>query len=244
MSKIIAVTSGKGGVGKSTVAAGIGEAIAKRGKTVVIVELDTGLRGMDIMLGVENQAVYDLGDLLSGLCALEDALVPIEAFPGLTLIVASTAVPNQTDADQTAALFQALYDRFDYILLDMPAGVSVSLSLIPSLADAALMVTTPDYVSVRDSNKMVSVLAEQGFLNCKLLINKVNTKYRRMNMIRDLDEVLDGVGIPLIGVLPEDLQIKSAFSYGEPLEEGSAPEIIFDRIAARIEGEYTPLYIE
>lgn len=243
MSKIIAVTSGKGGVGKSTISVGIGQAISRRKKKVVIVELDAGLRGMDIMLGVENEVVYDFGDLVSGICSLEDVAVSVEEFPGLSLIVASTVASHRLDVEKTAAVFRILQNHFDYIILDMPAGVSVSLFLIPPIADLAIVVSTPDYISVRDSAKMVSALAEQGFLNCQLMINKVNLKNRKMNAIQDLDEVLDGVGVSLLGVLPEDMKLHSAFCSGEPLEEEAAPAIIFHRIAARIEGEYIPLYI-
>ncbi|MBQ4153167.1 MAG: AAA family ATPase [Oscillospiraceae bacterium] len=244
MSKIIAVTSGKGGVGKSTVSVGLGQAISRSGKTAVIVELDSGLRGIDIMLGVENEVVYDFGDLLSGECSVEEVAVSVEACPGLSLIVASTSLSAALNFERMAEIFKMLKAQFDYVILDMPAGIALSLCLIPSVADMALLITTPDYISVRDSGKMVSALAEQGFLGCRLLINKVNTKYRRMNAIKDMDEVLDGVGVPLIGVLPDDTRLHTAYAAGELLEGDTAPAIVFGRIAKRIEGEYTPLYIQ
>ncbi len=243
MSNIIAITSGKGGAGKSTVSAGIGQALAKRGKKTVVIELDAGLRGLDIMLGVENQVVYDLGDLVSGACSLDDAAVSIDGCPNLFLIAAPTMLPEGLDKPELAQVIQALSSWFDYVILDLPAGIRFSLQLIPRLADMTVIVATPDYVSVRDSNRVASALTELGVTNCRLLINKVNTKYRKMNIIKDLDEVLDGVGVPLLGVLPEDLQIKSVFSCGGQLEKETAPAVIFERIAARIEGEYTPLYI-
>lgn len=243
MSKIIAVTSGKGGVGKSTVSAGLGQAFARLGRQTLILELDAGLRGLDIMLGIENSVVYDLGDLLEGNCVLPDALVAVEDDPGLSVIAApaSSSLPSM---DRLAALCGQLRQYFEVILIDMPAGSAASTGLIPAAADMALVLATPDYVSVRDSNRMVSLLAERDFRECRLVINKVNLKHRKMNMIGDLDEVMDGVGIPLLGVIPEDLQIKAAFSGGPRLEKDSAPETVFRRIASRIEGSYIPLLIE
>ncbi len=243
MSKIIAVTSGKGGVGKSTVSAGLGQAFARLGRQTLILELDVGLRGLDIMLGVENSVVYDLGDLLAGNCTIADALIAAEDDPGLSMI-AAPASSGLLSMERIAGLCTELRQYFEVILIDMPAGVTVSAELIPRVADMALVAATPDYVSVRDSGRMVSLLAEQGFRDCRLVINKINLKYRKMNIISDLDEVMDGVGIPLLGVIPEDLQIKAAFSGGLHLEKGSAPEIVFERIAARIEGTYIPLLIE
>ncbi len=244
MAKIIAVTSGKGGVGKSTVSVGLGQTISKKGKTAVIVELDSGLRGIDIMLGVENEVVYDFDDLASGRSPLENVAVPIESFPGLSLIVAPTGLPGGLDIEKMAETICRLEEYFDYIILDMPAGVALSLLLIPLIADIAIVVATPDYISVRDSNKLVSAFAERGFYGCRLLINKVNINHRRMNAIRDLDEVLDGVGVPLLGVLSEDLPLRNAFSNGQPMAEESDPEVIFDRIVSRLEGTYIPLYIQ
>lgn len=243
MSRIIAVTSGKGGVGKSTISAGLGQAFARLGRQTLILELDAGLRGLDIMLGVENSVVYDLGDLLAGDCTIEDALVAVEDDPGLSMIAAPSS-PELLSMDRIAGLCANLRQLFDVILIDTPAGVPVSAGLIPRTADMALVAVTPDYVSVRDSGRMVFLLAEQGFRECSLIINKVNLKYRKMNVISDLDEVMDGVGIPLLGVIPEELQIKAAFSGGLRLEAGSAPEIVFERIAARMEGTYIPLLIE
>ena len=243
MSKIIAVTSGKGGVGKSTVSAGLGQAFARLGRQTLILELDAGLRGLDIMLGIENSVVYDLGDLLEGNCVLPDALVAVEDDPGLSMIAAPVS-SGLSSMDRLAVLCGQLRQYFEVILIDMPAGSAVSTGLIPAAADMALVLATPDYVSVRDSNRMVTLLAEQGFRECRLVINKVNLKHRKMNMIGDLDEVMDGVGIPLLGVIPEDLQIKAAFSGGPRLEKDSAPETVFRRIASRIEGSYIPLLIE
>ena len=244
MSKIIAVTSGKGGVGKSTICVGLGQAFSRRNKRVIMIELDIGLRGMDIMLGVENEVVYDLGDLLNRNCDINDAIVSVEAYPGLDMIASPSSVADLLHVNDIAVLCNGLRQYYDIILIDTPAGVHLTIDLIPQIADLAVVVATPDYVSVRDSNRMVSLLAERRFDRCQLVINKVYVKHRRMNMISDLDDVMDGVGIPLLGVLLEDLQIKAALNGGLSLEAGSAPQIVFDNISARIEGEYTPLYIE
>ena len=235
MSKIIAVTSGKGGVGKSTICVGLGQAFSRRNKRVIMIELDIGLRGMDIMLGVENEVVYDLGDLLNRNCDINDAIVSVAAYPGLDMIASPSSVADLLHVNDIAVLCNGLRQYYDIILIDTPAGVHLSIDLIPQIADLAVVVATPDYVSVRDSNRMVSLLAERRFDRCQ---------HRRMNMISDLDDVMDGVGIPLLGVLLEDLQIKAALNGGLSLEAGSAPQIVFDNISARIEGEYTPLYIE
>lgn len=213
------------------------------GKTALVVELDAGLRGMDIMLGVENSVVYDLGDVLHGSCVFGDAIVAVERFPGLSMIAASASVSDLKQMERVESFCQQVRPYYDYVIVDMPAGATLSTAVIPKCCDLALIVATPDPVSVRDSNNMVSLLAAECFRSCKLIINKVNIRHRKQNLISDLDEVMDGVGIPLLGVIPDDVQIKSAFSGGAELEKNSPPEIVFRRIAARIEGEYTPLYI-
>ena len=243
MASIISITSGKGGAGKSTVAVGLGVAFARRNRRAVIVELDFGLRGLDLMLGMENRVVYDLGDVLEGRCAPGDAVAAAEWNPPVFYLAAPARQPARFSQEQLRECVAALAEQYDVVLLDTPAGLGISRMTVQQMADTAVIVTTPDPVCIRDGARVAGMMEESGFSRYRLLINRVSRTAVRKSSIQDLDDVIDGVGAQLIGVLPEDAGLQSGQTRGLFPEESARISLIFSAISRRLEGEYVPLTI-
>jgi len=241
--KVVAVTSGKGGVGKSTMTVSLGFAAAASGKRVLLIELDAGLRGMDIMLGISDRIVYDLGDLMEGRCNISSAITPSPNRSGLYAIVAPVSASGPILVQDMHLLIDGLRPHFDLIFLDMPAGLGRSVRLTCEVADMALVIATPDPVCVRDGNQVVRELAARGFTSHRLLINRVSRKFIRRQVVRDLDEVIDGVGSQLIGVVPEDPEMTLFSAHGRMPEAGGELQRVCSAIVKRIGGEYQPLIV-
>ena len=242
MARVLSVTSGKGGVGKSTLCVGLGMAYALLGKSVLMIEFDVGLRGMDLMLGISDRIVYDLGDLLEGRCNINKAIVESPWNPNLNVIVAPVSMESSIAIEDVNILVAGLRPHFDIIILDTPAGLGLSMR-IAATSDLALVVATPDSVCVRDGGKVVGALQKSHMHNHRLIINRVNNKLVKQKIVTDLDEVIDGVGSQLIGVLPEDQEMQLCTSKGLPLTEDARIVRICKAIALRIEGEYIPLLV-
>lgn len=244
MSRIIMVTSGKGGVGKSTVASALGLTFAAMQRKTVIVELDIGLRGLDLMLGVENQAVYDLGNILRGECRLSDGIVPVTEDGNLSLIVAPSGISARIDYDDVVSFCDALSNYFDTVIIDAPAGIGVSLLLAPQVADMVLVVATPDQISARDAGRLTGMLEQYGAKKVRLVINKVHHKKIKQNEIRDMDAVIDLVGAQLIGVVPASEEL-SSISFGpNSFQRPTLCSRVFENIASRTMGDYVELLIQ
>lgn len=244
MAQVIAVTSGKGGAGKSSMCVGIGTALARAGNSVLIIELDCGLRGLDLMLGSQDEIVYDLGDLLSGGCEVEQAITVSGVHERLALIAAPASHHLAFQIGDLELLCAGLKKGFDVVLLDLPAGLGLSAGLTGRLADRLLVVATPDPVCIRDGGRLVSLLSGEGPKKRHLLINRASYKGMKKGLVRDLDDVIDGVGLPLIGVIPDDEAITLCFGNGKPLPPDSLPAAAFRNIAARLMGEYRPLAVQ
>jgi septum site-determining protein MinD len=243
MSNVIVVTSGKGGVGKTTISAQLGISFAKLDKKVLLVELDVGLRGLDIMLGVEDKVVYDLGDLLNNECELSQAMTKIGE-KDLNLISAPADVTKIIDATKFIELINEIKSDFDYVIIDTPAGLGVSLAIAQVLGDLNLVVTTPDNVCKRDGARLVSLLRQMSKGEIRLIINRVDKKLLKKQDVKDLDQVIDQVGARLIGVIPNCGDIIVWTSNGEwDLGENIIVKI-FLSIAKRIMGENIPLNIK
>ncbi len=242
MAKVISITSGKGGVGKSTLCVGLGMAYALLGKSVLLIEFDIGLRGMDLMLDISDRIVYDLGDLLQGRCNINKAIVESPWNKNLNVIVAPVTMDSPMVINDVNLLITGLRQHFDIIILDTPAGIGVSMK-IASLSDLVLITTTPDSVCIRDGGKVVEALQKASVKNHRLIINRVSHKLLKKRIVTDLDEVIDGVGSQLIGVLQEDQKMQLQISKGLPLSEKSKIVQICKAIALRIDGEYIPLLI-
>ena len=243
MSKITMVTSGKGGVGKSTVCAMLGTALAKSGKKVLIVELDVGLRCLDIILGVSNRAVYDLSDVVSGRCSPRDAVVRCDACEDLYVTVAPNDPSFDLDNQQFNDFLKKLYGAFDFVFIDTPAGIGKQMESAASLCDSALIVATPDPVCVRDGSKSAEKLLKLGVKELRLIINRVNVDEPKKNSITDFDSIIDSIAVQLIGIVPDDKNAALTLLQGETVSQKSLFSACFDNIAKRFSGIETSLLI-
>lgn len=240
---VVAIASGKGGVGKSTLAVGLGTAAALAGKQVLVVEFDAGLRGIDIMLGLTDQIVYDLGDLLEGRCNISSAILESPFLTGLFAVVAPASLTGPLALSDVELLIAGLRPHFDLILLDMPAGLGFSVQATKIAADSLLIVATPDPICIRDGGLLVQSLSEAGFSNHRLVINRVSRRMMKRQVVRDLDEVIDGVSSQLIGVVPEDDEAQLAMASGRMMDRKSEILRVCAAIVRRLFGEYVPLLI-
>lgn len=238
MGRLIAVTSGKGGVGKSSVAIGLASTVAADGKTVLLIDLDAGMRCLDLMLGVSDRLVFDLADVLSGSKNLSDALLYPSDRKGMALLAAPSEdkwLPGLRE------LLLSVTDHFDYTILDFPAGVCDGLyDCLPRFAEL-LVVCNPDPVSIRDAGKVGISLSRWEFLSVRLIINRFrpeNIKNRRMS---NIDDMIDACGIRLLAIIPEDESVYHSAVTGRPLQKGGRAAMAFKRLAKRMEGYSLPL---
>ena len=243
MSKIIAVTSGKGGTGKSTVCAGLGYTLAKQGHRTLLVELDFGLRCLDIMFNLENTIKYDLGDVLSGRKKPLEAIADVPMATNLNLLCAPKTLTSVT-AEQIVDLCRSIKKYFEYIIIDTGAGISSHVFDIVEQANLILVVSTPDPVCVRDAGLMSDEFYNRGNKSQRLIINKVSKKVVTENLVMNLDEIIDKIGVQLIGVIPDDFKMTVATGKGTPIPTDSAALKAFDAISKRLGGEFVPLTIK
>ena len=234
MDKIIVVTSGKGGVGKSTVAANIAYGLAFDKRRVLLVDMDSGLRSLDLMFGAENELVFDLTDVLDGICTVRQALFPVKMRPGLYLLPASQ---NSGSASLSPAGVQSLLgklrDTFDFIILDCPAGIERGFRNAVTPAGTAILVVTPDNVSLRSGERAFQLLTDEGMQDVQLIINRVGKKPPVST-----DECVSRLELPVLGFIPEDPNVSLSISSGVPVIESAVPAgDAFERIVRRILGE-------
>lgn len=240
MAKIILVASGKGGAGKSTVSALLGEAFAFEKHPTLIIELDSGLRSLDVALGVTENVVFDLGDILRGSCGIRDAVVPCPFCEGLSLITAS-AKPTVISSDVIAAISSELSKDFEYIILDCPAGIGETLENAAKCAWLGLVVATPDPSSIRGARSTGALLASSGIENRRLVIERCPQKAKNLAPLKNLDEIIDGAELQLIGVIWEDPMTRSAMDSGKALAFESPNYKTFRDLSERLRGRYIPL---
>lgn len=242
-SKVFVITSGKGGVGKTTATAHLGSALALSGKKVAVIDADIGLRNLDIVLGLENRIVYDLVNVIEGACKLNQALVRDKRIEGLCLLPASQSRTKEAvQPEQMKALCDELREQFDYVLVDSPAGIEGGFRSALAGADSAIVVTTPHVAAVRDADRIIGLVeaAEKG--TPQLIINRMNIDLIKKGDMLDQQDVVEILAIRLLGIIPEDENIVTASNKGEPVvmngksQSGEA----FRRIARRIEGEDVP----
>lgn len=243
MSKIIAVTSGKGGTGKSTVCAGLGYTLAKQGHRTLIIELDFGLRCLDIMFGMENDIKNDLGDVLNGRKKPLDAVSPVPMAANLNLLCAPKNLVSVT-AEQIFDICSSVKKYFEYIIIDTGAGINSHVFDIVEQANLILVVSTPDQVCIRDASLMSDEFYNRGNKSQRLVINKVSKKVIGNALVRNLDEIIDKVGVQLIGVIPEDFKLTVATAKGDPIPTESEALLAFDAISKRLNGDFVPLTIK
>ena len=236
------ITSGKGGVGKSTVAVGLGRALAQRGRRVLLVDCDAGLRSLDRMTGTEENLVFDIADVVFARCSPAEAIYPYGGAEGLFLMPAPSLGEDMIRPGVMKKLVPLLKRYFDHVLLDSPAGVGSGFRSAASGADRALVVCNPDPVCVRSAGVARELLGKLGVPEMRLVINRFNRElFRETDAYSDLDGVIDGAGIRLMGVVPEDFALAASFLQGKSAREDSPGMKALCRVAGRLEGETIPL---
>jgi septum site-determining protein MinD len=244
MSRIIVVTSGKGGVGKTTVTSNLGMAIARLGRKIALVDADFGLRNLDLLLGLENRVVYTAVDVLAGQCRLEQALVKDKRQEGVVLLPAAQSRTKEVvSPDQMKKLLSVLAEKYHYVLVDSPAGIEMGFRNAIAAAQEALIVTTPEIAAVRDADRVVGLLEAQGIKRIHLIINRLKPAMVQAEQMMSVQDVQEILAIPLIGVIPDDERVIVSSNRGEPLvlaEHISLPGIAINNIARRLEGEKVP----
>jgi septum site-determining protein MinD len=243
--KVIVVTSGKGGVGKTTTTANIGAALANMGKTVCVMDMDIGLRNLDILMGLENRVVYNLVDVVEGTCKVKQALVKDKKLPNLNLLpAAQTRDKTAVNADQIKALVDDLKTMFDFVLVDCPAGIESGFQNSIAGADRALIVVTPEMSSVRDADRIVGLLEARRdqFEDINLIVNRVRPGLIEANQMMSIDDICEILSVDLIGVIPDDEDIVISTNKGEPLSltTNKSAGQAYRNIAKRILGEEVP----
>lgn len=247
MGTIITVTSGKGGVGKSTTTANVATALASGGKKVVAVDFDIGLRNLDMILGLENRIVFDVVDIMEGNCNLSQALISDKRTKGLYFIPASqTKDKNILEREKVSKLLTELKGQFDYVIIDSPAGIESGFEHSIMLADRALVVTTPEVSAVRDADRVIGIMdaksekAKNGeTIDKHIIINRVKPNMMERGDMLSVEDILQILSLPLIGMVPDDDKVITSTNMGEPVVHDlkSISGEAYRRIAKRIEGE-------
>lgn len=243
-SRVLVITSGKGGVGKTTTVANLGTALAMMDKKVVLIDTDLGLRNLDVVMGLENRIVFDIVDVVNGNCKLKQALIKDKRFEGLCLLpAAQTKDKTAITPHQMKNLTNELRDDFDIVLVDCPAGIEQGFKNAIAGADDAIVVATPEVSSVRDADRIIGLLEAAGLKKSKLIVNRLRSKMVKRGDMMDVDDINDILSISLLGVVPEDESIVVSTNRGEPavLENASRAGEAYRRIARRLIGEDVPI---
>ncbi len=241
--KAIVVTSGKGGVGKTTTTANLGTALALRGNTVVVIDADIGLRNLDVVLGLENRIVYDLVQLIEGNCQLHQAMIRDKSAPNLSLIpAAQTRDKASITPEQLTDIVDQLKPDHDYILIDSPAGIEQGFKNSLAPADVAIVVTTPEVSAVRDADRIIGLVEASGLPTPRLILNRVRAAMIKQNDMMSTEDILTLLSVQLVGVVPEDESIIVSTNRGVPAvhDPKSVAGQAYIRVAARLDGEDVP----
>ena len=244
--RVITITSGKGGVGKTTATANLAVALAYLGRKVVCVDADIGLRNLDVVMGLENRIVYDLVDVVEGRCKLRQAMVKDKRVPDLYLLpAAQTRDKTAVSPQDMVALTDQLRDDYEYILIDSPAGIEWGVRNALAPADEVVVITNPEVSAVRDADRIIGLIeAEERKIPVSLVLNRVKPDMVRKGDMLSVTDVLDILSIRLLGVIPEDELILVSSNRGTPLvldNQKSAASAAFHNIARRVTGEKVPL---
>ncbi len=244
MGEAIVITSGKGGVGKTTTTANIGAGLAKQGKKIALIDADIGLRNLDVVMGLENRIVYDLVDVVEGFAKLKHALIKEKRFENLYLLpAAQTRDKTAVSPEQMRDLVAEMKEDFDYVLIDSPAGIEQGFKNAVSGADKALVVATPEVSSVRDADRIIGLLEAQEKHKPFLIINRIRASMVKKGDMMDIDDMIEILAIELLGVVPEDEAIVVSTNRGEPavLNPQSRAGEAYRNIVRRLEGEDVPM---
>ncbi|WP_337019043.1 septum site-determining protein MinD [Oceanobacillus massiliensis] len=245
MGEAIVITSGKGGVGKTTTSANIGTALALMEKKVCLIDTDIGLRNLDVVMGLENRIIYDIVDVIQGRCKLKQALIKDKRFEYLSLLpAAQTSDKTAVTTDGMKEIAAELKQEYDYIIIDCPAGIEQGFQNAIAGADRAIVVTTPEKSSVRDADRIVGLLEKEEMKEPpRLIINRIRNHMMKSGDMIDVDDIVQLLSIDLIGIVIDDDEVIKASNKGEPiaLNPNSKASIAYRNIARRILGETVPL---
>ena len=245
MGEVIVITSGKGGVGKTTTTANIGTALAMMGKRTVLLDTDIGLRNLDVVMGLENRIVYHLVDVTENRCRLHQAMIRDKKLDTLSLIpAAQTRDKSAVSESQMKKVTDALKKEFDYVLIDCPAGIEQGFKNAVAGADRALVVTTPEISAVRDADRVIGLLEAAGLPEPRVIVNRVRFDMVRRGEMMNIDDILDILAVDLIGIVADDEDIVISTNRGEPIAKNqlSVAGKSFRNIARRITGEDVPFF--
>ena len=241
MSTAVVVTSGKGGTGKTSLTGGVSSCLAALGRRVLCIDMDIGLRNLDISLGLTDRALMDFTDVLEGRCSLKRAAVPHPVIKNLYLLTAPLTLSPGISEERMKAFLRTAREQYDYILMDSPAGMGEGFRLAVCGADRGIVVSTTDTSALRDAQRVVSQLSRQ-LPSIHLVVNRVQPKLLR-RLHTTIDDAMDAAGLPLLGVVPEDEQVMLSANQGKPIilasRKGAA--VAYLNIARRLLGERVPL---
>lgn len=238
MGEVIVVTSGKGGVGKTTTTANLGAALSQQGKSVVVIDGDIGLRNLDVVMGLENRIVYDVVDIVEKKCKIKQAMIKDKRFENLYLIpAAQTRDKDAVTPEQMKELCDELKSEYDYVLVDCPAGIENGFKNAIAGADRAVVVTTPEVSAVRDADRIIGLLEAHSIEDIKLIINRIKINMVKNGDMLDTDDILDILGVKLIGAVPDDENVVISTNKGEPvIGYQSLAGQAYKNIATRVTG--------
>ncbi len=242
MSEVIVITSGKGGVGKTTTTANIGAGLVALGKKVVVIDTDLGLRNLDVVMGLENRIVYNLVDVVEGSCRMKQALIKDKRYNDLYLLPsAQTKDKSAVSPEQMKKLTEELREEFDYILLDCPAGIEQGFQNAIAGADRAIVVTTPEVSAIRDADRIIGLLQKNKMGKLDLIINRIRMDMVRRGDMMSVEDVTEILAIDLLGIIPDDEQIIICTNQGDTVTgSGSLAGQAYFNICKRIVGEDIP----
>lgn len=243
MSEVIVVTSGKGGVGKTTTSANVGTGLAMLDKKVVLIDTDIGLRNLDVVMGLENRIVYNLVDVIEGSCRVKQALIKDKRYSNLYLLPsAQTRDKTAVTPEQMKKLTDELREEFDYIILDCPAGIEQGFKNAIAGADRAIIVTTPEVSAIRDADRVIGLLDANELRTSHLIVNKLRMDMVKRGDMMSIEDVVELLALDLIGAVPDDENIVISTNHGEPLVgKDSLAGQAYMNICRRIVGEDVPL---
>ncbi len=243
MGEVVVITSGKGGVGKTTTTASLGAALCRQGKSVAVIDLDIGLRNLDVALGLEEKIVYDLVDVVEQKCRLRQALVKHKTYNLWLLAASQTRDKDAVSPEKMKLLCREMRESYDYVLIDCPAGIERGFENAIAAADRAIVVTVPQTAAVRDADRVMERLSAAGIERRALIINRMRPDMAEKGILLRVEEIIEWLAIELIGVVPEDEAVFIGSVRGEVMEDSakSPAGAAYRNIARRIMGEKVPL---
>ncbi|WP_297634064.1 septum site-determining protein MinD [uncultured Clostridium sp.] len=240
----IVITSGKGGVGKTTTTANLGTALASLGKKVVVVDGDTGLRNLDVLMGLENRIVYTIIDVIENRCRLKQALIKDKRFPNLHLLpTAQSKDKDDVKSNDMLKIVRELKEEFDYVLIDSPAGIEGGFENAAIGAEKAVVVVNPEITSIRDADRVIGKLDAKGITDHSVVVNRLNPEMAARGDMLGVNDIIEVLSVELLGVVPDDKRVSVSTNKGEPivLDEDSQTGKAFKNIAKRLNGEDVPI---